>query len=82
MSNHLEISDQAPLQISRHHVSIIRNGDKIGVVDRGSQLGASVDNVRIGGKHNPGPVFFHGREGVLVLGPDSSPYRYKIHISP
>lgn len=80
VSNHLEISDQAPLQISRHHVSIIREGGKIGVVDRGSHLGASVDNVRIGGKQNPGPVFFQGSEGILVLGPESSPYRYKIRI--
>ncbi|MDB5050408.1 MAG: family transcriptional regulator [Fibrobacteres bacterium] len=79
VSNHLEISDQDPLQISRHHVSLIREHGKIGVVDRGSQLGALVDGVRVGGKkHGPGPVFFNGNEGILVLGTDASPYRYKI----
>jgi CRP-like cAMP-binding protein len=79
VSNHLEIADRDPLQISRHHVSIIRENGKIGVEDRGSHLGALVDDVRIGGKKNgPGPVFFKGEEGVLVLGTDSSPYRYRI----
>ncbi len=81
VSNHLEIEDRAPLQVSRHHVSIVKVGDKIGVVDRGSQLGASVDGVRIGGNASPGPVFFQGREGLLVLGPETSPYRFKISLN-
>ena len=68
VNNDLEIHDQAPLQVSRHHVSLIKDGDRIGVLDRGSQLGASVDGVRIGDKHAPGPVFFKGSEGLLVLG--------------
>jgi CRP-like cAMP-binding protein len=80
VSNHLEIQDQAPLQISRHHVSIVKVGDRIGVVDRGSQLGASVDGVRIGGSASPGPVFFKDSEGLLVLGPETSPYRFKISL--
>lgn len=81
VNNHLEIADTDPLQISRHHVSILREHGKIGVVDRGSHLGALVDDVRVGGKKNgPGPVFFKGEEGILVLGTDTSPYRYKIKI--
>jgi CRP-like cAMP-binding protein len=83
VSNHLEIADRDPLQISRHHVSIIRENGRIGVEDQGSHLGALVDDVRIGGKkNNPGPVFFKGGEGVLVLGTDSSPYRYRIGPKP
>ncbi len=79
VSNHLEISDRDPLQISRHHVSIVCEHGKIGVVDRGSKLGALVDGTRVGGKkHGPGPVFFSGAEGILVLGTDASPYRYKV----
>lgn len=79
--NHLEIADRDPLQISRHHVSLVLEGGKVGVLDRGSQLGASVDGLRIGGKsHPPGPVFLNGAEGILVLGTDNSPYRYKITI--
>jgi CRP-like cAMP-binding protein len=82
VNNHLEILDQDPLQISRHHVSIVLENGKLGVVDRGSQLGALVDGVRVGGKKNgPGPVFFKGDEGILVLGTDSSPYRYKVGIA-
>jgi len=81
VQNHLEIADRDPLQISRHHVSIVQEGDKVGALDRGSHLGASVDEERIGGrKASPGPVFFKGDEGVLVLGTDKSPYRYKITI--
>lgn len=76
--NHLSIDDQAPLQISRHHVSIILEGERIGISDRGSQLGARVDGVRIGGHSGPGPIFLKNGEGTLVLGNDKSEYRYKI----
>lgn len=79
VNNHLEIQDQDPLQISRHHVSIVKENGKLGVMDRGSKLGAVVDDVHIGGKkHPPGPAFFKGEEGVLILGTENSPYRYKI----
>lgn len=81
VQNHLEITDHDPLQISRHHVSIVLEGGKVGVVDRGSQLGASVDGQRIGGKQDsPGPVFFDGDGGVLVLGTENSPYRYRVTV--
>lgn len=81
VQNHLEIADRDPLQISRHHVSIIQEGGKVGVLDRGSQLGASVDDERIGGKNDfPGPVFFKGDEGILVLGTEKSPFRFKVTI--
>lgn len=79
--NHLEIEDTDPAQIARHHVSIVWDKGRIGVQDRGSEHGALVDGQRIGGKAGPGPVFFQGKEGVLVLGTDSSPYRYKISVS-
>jgi hypothetical protein len=83
VNNHLEITDQDPLQISRHHVNIVREHGKIGVVDRGSQLGAVVDDVHIGGKkHAPGPVFFKGDEGVLILGTAASPYKFKVKRCP
>jgi CRP-like cAMP-binding protein len=79
VNNHLEIQDQDPLQISRHHVSIVREDGKLGVIDRGSKLGAVVDDVHIGGKkHPPGPAFFKGEEGILILGTAASPYRFRI----
>jgi hypothetical protein len=78
--NHLEIEDRDPPQIARHHVSIVFDGMQIGALDRGSELGASVDGVRIGGRNGPGPVYFNGKEGTLVLGSETSPYRYKIKL--
>jgi hypothetical protein len=79
--NHLEIEDQDPPQIGRHHVSIVFENGRVGVLDRGSELGASVDGRRIGGKHGAGPVFFEGKEGVLVLGSEASPYQYRIKVA-
>lgn len=83
VNNHLEIADQDPLQISRHHVSIVREQGRLGVIDRGSQLGALVDDVHIGGKkHAPGPAFFKGDEGILILGTATSPYKYRVRRCP
>jgi hypothetical protein len=80
--NHLEIQDSVPSQISRHHVTLERNGDGVvGVVDRGSDKGAVVDGTRIGGRHGAGPVWLKAREGLLVLGDDDSPYRYRIGVT-
>ena len=79
VNNDLEIQDQDPLQISRHHVNIVMEDGRLGVVDQGSKLGAVVDDVPIGGKkHPPGPAFFKGDEGILILGTAASPYRYRI----
>jgi CRP-like cAMP-binding protein len=79
--NHFEIEDVDPAQIARHHVSIVFDNGRVGVLDRGSELGALVDGTRIGGKHGPGPVYFQGKEGILVLGNDDSPYRFKITVN-
>jgi hypothetical protein len=79
--NHLEIEDTDPPQIARHHVSIIWDNGKIGVVDRGSEHGASVNGIRIGGKLGPGPVFFKEKEGILILGVETSPFQYKIKVA-
>ncbi len=79
--NHFEIEDQDPPKISRHHVSIILENGRVGIIDRGSELGASVDGVRIGGKHGNGPVFFEGKEGILILGNEASAYQFKIRVA-
>lgn len=79
--NHFEVEDRDPAQISRHHVTILFEGGRIGVLDVGSEHGTQVNGTRIGGKKGPGPVFFEGKEGDLVLGSESSPYRFRIRAS-
>ncbi len=79
--NHMSIDDQRPWQISRHHLKIVIEDGRVGAVDRGSTLGSMVDGQALGGRVGPpGPVLFSEPEGFLVLGNDSSPYRYKVHI--
>lgn len=79
--NDLSIPDSQPWQVSRHHVALIRLGDRIGVVDRGSRLGAAVDGRRIGGPDGvDGPVFFDGNEGVLALGNAATEWKYKVFL--
>jgi CRP/FNR family transcriptional regulator, cyclic AMP receptor protein len=79
--NDLKIADTVPLQISRHHIEFIRVGDKVGVSDRGSHLGSIVDGQQLGGQGGvPGPIFFEGSEGSLILGNSKSPFRYQIRI--
>ncbi len=79
--NDLRIPDAVPLQISRHHMELIRQDGRIGVSDRGSHLGSIVDGRLLGGKEgSPGPLFFNGPEGILILGNNKSPFRFKIKI--
>lgn len=79
--NDLELQDEIPWQISRHHVAFVVENGKVGVVDRGSTLGSGVDGARLGGLGGqPGPVFFDGPEGRLVLGKEDSPYEFRVVI--
>lgn len=82
VENDLEIPDTEPFQISRHHVSIVHHDGSIGVVDRGSTLGATVDGCMIGGSFTDvGPVFFGASGGTLVLGMEPSLFRFEVVIS-
>jgi CRP-like cAMP-binding protein len=77
--NDLELRDQIPWQISRHHLAFVLEEGRVGVIDRGSTLGSSVDGQRIGGPGGkPGPVFFSGSEGTLVLGKSGSAYEFQV----
>ncbi len=79
--NDLTLADSAPWQISRHHLTLVKHEDRIGAVDRGSRLGAFVDEKQLGGPGgDPGPLFFSSPEGSLVLGTKRSPFRYKVVI--
>ncbi len=75
------INSSRILQISRHHVKLIKNNDQIGVLDRGSSLGARVDNKRIGGRpDHPVMINIEGSESIIVLGNDNSAFEYKVSI--
>jgi CRP-like cAMP-binding protein len=79
--NDLELPDEMPWQISRHHLAFVIEDGRVGVVDRGSTLGSDVDGVRLGGPSgSAGPVFFSGSEGRLVLGSSKSPYEFRVVI--
>jgi len=79
--NDLMLPDSVPLQISRHHLAFIAPEGRVGVVDRGSTLGSWVDGQPLGGPSGLcGPVFFTGAEGLLVLGTQDSPFRYRVRL--
>ena len=79
--NDLALPDFVPLQISRHHLALIAQDGRIGVVDRGSTLGSWVDDRQIGGPSRvSGQAFFTRPGGVLVLGHQDSPFRYRVNI--
>ena len=82
VQNDLSLPDAAPLQISRHHLALIKYDGRIGVSDRGSRLGALVDGRQLGGAGgHPGPLFFTGTAGTLVLGNHFSPFQFHVTIT-
>ncbi len=79
--NDLSLACHAPFQISRHHVSIIRSEGKIGVMDRGSARGSSVDGKLLGGENgSKEPIFFEPVGGILRLGDERSEIKFHISI--
>ena len=82
-NNDLCLADEEPLQISRHHVEFVTNSDDIGIVDRGSRLGAQVDGEQLGGSEGyPGPIYLENSESQLHLGGPDSPFQFRIRIEP
>ena len=80
--NDLMLPDSVPLQVSRHHLAVITQQGRVGVVDRGSTLGSWVDGQQIGGPSRlSGPVFFTRVEGLLVLGHQDSAFRYRVSLN-
>jgi CRP-like cAMP-binding protein len=81
--NDLTLADEMPWQISRHHLAFVLEGGSVGLVDRGSRLGSSLDGRRLGGPDGEaGPVLLEGNEARLVLGNAQSPYAFRIRVTP
>ena len=81
--NDLMIPDSEPYQVAVHHLAFIQGQDGISVVDRGSQFGSLLNGDQLGGVNgDPKPVVLTASESILVLGHVTSPFKYKIHLSP
>lgn len=81
--NDLELRDEMPWQISRHHVALVLEEGRVAVLDRGSTLGSALDGRAFGGSRgDPGPVPLPGAEARLRLGNDKSPYEFVLRVEP
>ena len=80
--NDLTIPDHSPLQVSRQHLELVERDGRIGVVDRGSQLGTLVDGKPLGGARGfSGPIFPTAATSVIVLGDRGSAFSFELRIS-
>lgn len=64
------------LQISREHCSIIKQGDKYLLQDRGSACGSMVNELYIGGDDHDGSTPLADGD-IITLGSKESQYKYK-----
>jgi CRP/FNR family cyclic AMP-dependent transcriptional regulator len=81
VSNDLSIPDSVPMQVSRHHLAFVKENGRIGVSDRGSRMGSRVDEKQLGGDGGyTGTIFFTGAETTLVLGDQTSPFKFRVSI--
>lgn len=79
--NDLWLLDEKPFLVSRNHLSIDAFDRGLFVVrDRGSYLGAIVNDVAIGGKSKRRAVELKAGDNTIVVGPSDSPYRFKLSI--
>ncbi len=78
VDNDLYLSDEMPYNISRNHMSINFYRDQYYILDRGSSLGTIVNGVSIGGKSSNFKRELKKGENIVVLGAETSPYKFKI----
>ena len=63
------------------HLELIERDGRIGVVDRGSQLGALVDGMPLGGARGfSGPIFPASASSVIVLGGQRSAFAFELRL--
>ena len=76
---HLAILDSKPLQISRNHLSLVVEDAQIALFDIGSSLGLKLNSERIGGQtKSSGPLYLNEKDNILILGSDTSEFKYNI----
>jgi hypothetical protein len=79
--NELWLLDRKPFTVSRNHLSIDRGEDGgLVVIDRGSHLGAIVNEMHIGGKnaHQSAPLV--DGENVVILGGSKSQFQFRVTV--
>ena len=57
------------------------DGRRVGVSDRGSRLGSWVDGTPVGGPGNASTFLFSGSNATLVLGDETSAYKFRVSIT-
>lgn len=81
--NELWLLDRKPFTVSRNHLSIDRGEDGGLVVnDRGSHLGAIVNEMHIGGKTALQSAPLVEGENVVILGGSKSQYQFRVTVEP
>jgi len=80
--NHVNIEDTKPYRISRNHLSILLEDEQPAVIDSGSHLGTIVNNIKMGGGESLSrPVLLKPGKNTLVLGDETSIYKYVLTVS-
>ncbi len=80
--NELELPDTAGFQVSFNHLAIESANGEVLVRDLGSKTGTIVGGQEIGTSGHADIAAAEGNQTEVVIGPDSSPYRFLIMLRP
>lgn len=78
--NDLQLADQKPYQVSRHHCAIERDGDQFFVRDKESTLGTIVNGVSIGSNHETLSCPLVTGMNTLIVGSAKSSFKFQIEL--
>jgi CRP/FNR family cyclic AMP-dependent transcriptional regulator len=78
--NDLQLLDQKPYQVSRHHCAIEREGDQFFVRDKESTLGTIVNGAPIGSNHETLSCLLLQGINTLVVGSAKSSFKVQIEL--
>lgn len=79
-TNDFVLHDEQPYQVSRNHCSIECEGQHLFIRDRGSMVGTIVNGHSIGAGTNSLTADLAPGENTLILGVESSPFRFGIEV--
>lgn len=76
--NDLYLPDAAPYTVAKNHFAVESRGAGFYVVDRGSSAGTLVNGTGVGGGSASGEAELKSGENLIVAGPESSRYRFRL----